>query len=118
LLIDRLSWAATAATVAVMFISVVWLQPMLRTLPPAYGIASAVAGAAASLGVYRLLSTAFLWLFSKGRWLRKLILGKGFIEGTWVGHYKHNDEHFITVEFIEQASGQTRINGREFDATG
>jgi hypothetical protein len=118
MLINRLSQVATAATVAVMFFAVVWLQPILRTFPPTYGLASAVAGAVASVGVYRLLSTAFLWLFSKTLWLRKLILGRGFLEGTWVGHYTRSNDHFITVEYIEQASGQTRINGREFDAAG
>src|SRR5687768_4113558 len=105
MLIDRLSQVATAATVAVMFLAVVWLQPMLQTLPPAFGFASAVAGAVASVGVYRLLSAAFLWLFGRVRWLRRLILGKGFLEGTWVGHYTRNNHHFITVEYIEQASG-------------
>jgi hypothetical protein len=118
MLVDRLAWASTATTVALMFLAVIWLQPLLIRLPVGLGIASALAGAAASLGLYRLLSTALQWIFSKNLWLRKLILGKGFLEGTWVGHYIHNSLHFFTIEHIEQATGQTQINGREFDQSG
>jgi hypothetical protein len=122
MLIDRLSWAATTATVAFMFFAILWLQPMLAAIPTSYGLVGTVTGtitgAVASLGIYRLLSTGLLWLFGKARWIRKLSLGKGFLEGTWVGHYAHSGEHFFTIEHIDQASGQTRINGREFDASG
>lgn len=118
MLIDRLAWAATASTVAVMFFAVVWLQPFISALPLGYGLAGSLAGAAASLGVYRLLSSAFHWLFGKARWIRKLILGKSYLEGTWVGHYVNDGQNFFTVEHIEQSTGQTQINGREFDQSG
>ncbi len=118
MLVDRLSWAATAATVAVMFFALTRLPPMPQAMQPAHGLAAAVAGAVASAGLYRLLSSGFLWLFSRTRWLRKMLLGKGFLEGTWIGHYTSGGAHFITVEHIDQASGQPRINGREFDANG
>lgn len=101
-----------------MFLAVIWLQPLLSGLPLGFGFASALAGAVVSLGVYRFLSAVFQWLFSKSLWLRRLILGKSFLEGTWVGHYVHNQLHFFTIENIDQATGQTQINGREFDQSG
>ncbi|WP_280151730.1 hypothetical protein [Piscinibacter sp. XHJ-5] len=101
-----------------MFFAIVWLQPLIRGLEPVLAAASGVAGAVASLGVYRLLSSAFLWLFGNSLVLRRLILGKSFLEGTWIGHYMHEEEHRFTIEFVDQASGTTVIHGREFDSAG
>ena len=118
MLSDRLSWAATAATVAIMFFAIVWLQPLILAMQATSAIASGLAGAVASVGVYRLLSGALLWLFGKSLYLREIILGKSFLEGTWVGHYTHNDQHRFTIEYVDQSSGATVIHGREFDAKG
>lgn len=118
MLTDRLFWAATVATIAVMFFGIVWLQPLILNLQTSIIFASGLAGALASLGVYRLLSIAFLWFFGKSLYLRKIILGKGFLEGTWIGHYKHEDKHRFTIEYIDQASGATVVHGREFDSNG
>lgn len=115
---DRLSWAATAATVAVMFFAIVGLQPLILALQPLSIVVSGLAGVVASLGVYRLLSSALLWLFGRSLRLRELILGRGFLEGTWIGHYQHQAQHRFTIEFIDQSSGSTVIHGREFDADG
>lgn len=115
---ERLSQASSAATVAAMFFAIVWLQPLLRDLGPSTVLASGIAGALASLGIYRLLSSALLWLFGKSLALRRLILGKGFLEGTWIGHYIHGDVHRFTIEYIDQATGLTVIHGREVDSDG
>lgn len=118
MLTDRIAWAATASTVAVMFLALVWLQPLINALPLGYGLVGTLAAGTASLGVYRLLSSAFISLFGKVRWLRRLILGKGYLEGTWVGHYFHDGQNFFTVEFIDQSTGEPRIHGRELDQSG
>ena len=115
---DRLSWAATAATVAIMFFAIVWVQPLVVAMRTSYVLAGGIAGAIASLGIYRLLASGLLWLFGKSIGLRALILGKGFLEGTWVGHYLHGDQHRFTIEYIDQSSGSTLIHGREFDEAG
>lgn len=115
---DRLSWAATAATVAIMFLAIVSIQPMISSLETSYGIVGAIAAAISSLGIYRLLASALLWLFAKSSSLRALILGKSFLEGTWVGHYIHAGQHRFTIEYIDQTSGSTVIHGREFDQNG
>lgn len=115
---DRLSWMASAATVAIMFFAIILLQPFILTLQPTYIFAGGMAAVIASLGIYRLLAGCLLWIFGKSVFLRKLILGKGFLEGTWVGHYQHAGEHRFTIEFIDQARGTTSVQGREFDAAG
>lgn len=115
---DRLSWMATAATVAVMFFAIVWLQPLILAVRPTYIVAGGIAAALASFGAYRLLAGGLVWLFGKSILLRKHILGRGFLEGTWVGHYLHGDQHRFTIEYIDQATGTTVIHGREFDAVG
>jgi hypothetical protein len=115
---DKLSWAATAATVTIMFFAIVWLKPLVDAAQTSSIIAGGIAGAIASLGVYRLLSSGFLWFFGKSIFLRELILGRSFLEGTWVGHYLHDDQHRFTIEYIDQSSGTTVIHGREFDANG
>jgi hypothetical protein len=115
---DKLSWMATAATVTVMFVAIVWLQPLILELQPGYIVVGGIAATIASLGVYRLLASGLVWLFGKSIQLRKLMLGKGFLEGTWVGHYQDGDEHRITIEYFDQATGTTVVHGREFDAAG
>ena len=115
---DRLSWAATAATVAIMFFAIVWVQPLVLAMQPSYVIVGGIAAAIASLGIYRLLASSLLWLFGKSIGIRSLILGKGFLEGTWIGHYMHGDQHRFTIEYIDQSSGSTVIHGREFDQAG
>lgn len=115
---DRLSLAATTATVAVMFFAIVWLQPLISAMQTSNMVASGIAGAIASLGIYRLLASALLWLFGKSICLRALILGKGFLEGTWVGHHMDGDQHRFTIEYIDQSSGNTVIHGRKFDQDG
>lgn len=115
---DKVSWMATAATVAIMFLAIVWLQPLILALQPTYIVAGGIASAVASLGLYRLLASSLVWLFGKSILLRKLILGKAFLEGTWVGHYLHEDQHRFTIEYFDQATGSTVVHGREFDASG
>jgi hypothetical protein len=101
-----------------MFAALVWIQPLVTALQAPYSFASGVAGVLASLGIYRLLAEGFRWLLRKILWLRRLILGKQFLEGTWVGHYLSNGEHRFTIEFIDQAETVPTIHGREVDAEG
>jgi hypothetical protein len=115
---ERLSMLATGTTVTIMFSSLLWLQPFLTTWSVSYQIAGSVAAGLASVGIYRLLAGGLLWLFQRWQLMRKLMLGRSFLEGTWVGHYVHGGEHRFTVEHIDQSSGETIIRGREFDAAG
>jgi hypothetical protein len=115
---DRLSWLATVATVAMMFAVLTWAQPFIASLRTSYAIASGGGAIVASLGVYRLIADALRWSLRKVLWLRKLVLGRQFLEGTWVGHYLSNGEHRFTIEFIDQAGTVPILHGREVDAQG
>lgn len=59
-----------------------------------------------------------MWFFKQSVKLRALVLGKAFLEGTWVGHYTRCGNHRFTIEYIDQSSGTTVILGREFDEFG
>jgi hypothetical protein len=115
---DRLSWLATVATVTVMFVAIVWLAPLLQAQGSTFVFGGSIAAALASLGVYRLLAIGLVWAFGTSQWLRRRILGNGFLEGTWVGHYAHQGQHRFTIEYFDQTSGATVVHGREFDAQG
>lgn len=118
MLTDQLSKLTTGATVALMFFSLAWLQPYLAQLSTRYLLVGTAASALIAVGVYRLLADGLFWVFKKSQWLRKKILGNGFIEGTWVGHYVRGTEHRFTIERIDQSSGVTVIRGREFGGDG
>jgi hypothetical protein len=81
-------------------------------------IGSLAVGTVASLGLYRAISAALLGVFRRSLWFRRRILGPVFLEGTWVGFLAHGGSHHFTVEWIDQESGETKIAGREFDASG
>ena len=104
----------TAATVAIMFLGIVWAAPYVRSLNPLGTIAAGAAGVLASAAVFRGLAAAFMWLFSKFLLVRKLILGRAFLEGTWVGHSVRDGQDFFTIEYFDQADGSTSIQGRQF----
>ena len=57
-------------------------------------------------------------LFKRVLWLRRLVLGKSFIEGTWAGHYEVGSEDRFTLEFIDQSTGEIIVHGREFSRNG
>lgn len=118
MLTEKLSGYASAATIAVMFFCLVWILPLLTQLATTTALAGVAAGTLAALGVYRAISGALLWCFRQSRTLRKFILGKYFLEGTWVGHYVEGEEHRFTKEFIDQSTGETVIHGREFFGSG
>lgn len=118
MLTDKLTAYASTATIVVMFSCLVWLQPLLEQLATTTAFAGAAAAAIATFGVYRAISSGLLWGFRRIRALRKFILGRNFLEGTWVGHYVEGTEHRFTKEFIDQSSGETVIHGREFFGSG
>jgi hypothetical protein len=111
------SWAAIA-TGAAIFYCVVLLAPFLANVSWLGKASSGVVAALGSFAIYRLILMAFLWVFGKSQWIRKKILGDGFLEGTWVGHYELNGLHRYTIETISQRNADTRVIGREFDHNG
>ena len=71
-----------------------------------------------SLGLYKFLSSAMYSLFAKVQKLRIFLLGDAILEGTWVGHWKHDGKHVYTIETISQKDGETQISGRQIGEDG
>ena len=115
---DRLALISAIFTVLIMFAALVWLQPNLVASTNASKAISGIASALLSFGVYSVTYRMSFWIFSKSIFIRQVILGETYLEGTWVGYYEVNGEPRFTVEVIRQHSGETLISGREFDTNG
>lgn len=115
---DRFGVWATTITVAVMFSLLLWISPLVQPLASAQKMASIGVGVLTSSGVYRLIASILYGLFQRSLFVRRLLLGRDFLEGTWVGFYEHQGQSRYTVEFFDQESGELKISGREFDGSG
>jgi len=114
----RLSSTALFCTVTLMFFAVQFAlnnKSDLLKMPLPTNILTGVGVGITSIGTYQLLTKALLFLFGKSIWLRRKVLGKAYIEGTWVGFYKHGNLNRFTIEFIDQSGEETIVHGREFD---
>lgn len=70
------------------------------------------------MALYRGIASLLFSTFRKNLRLRKFILGAGFLEGTWIEFFPLEDSYHFTIEFFDQESGETKITGRESDASG
>jgi hypothetical protein len=93
--------------VAFIFIGVVLLQPTLVALASQGKLLAGVTTILLSTGIYVFVLRILTWLFGRWQFLRKLVLGRSFLEGTWVGHYVKDGKDLFTIERIDQASGAT-----------
>lgn len=50
--------------------------------------------------------------------LRKLILGKSFFDGTWIGFYRYKNEIHLTYSIYSQSIDEFSIQGWAFDLNG
>jgi hypothetical protein len=115
---DRLASISVSLTVGAMFFIVRELSSVLGMLGlPSYAAVSVV-GLFASAGVYKLIASGLFWLFRKSLFLRRLVLGSAFVEGTWVGHYERQGAHRFTIEVFKQSDGKISMSGREFEESG
>jgi hypothetical protein len=72
-----------------------------------------------SLGLYRFLATILLSLFRKIPYIKKLILGPRYMEGTWVGFFVgHENKIRYLVETFEQDLNELIIRGKVFREDG
>jgi hypothetical protein len=115
---DRFGLLATTTTVGLMFAILIQVAPMLQPLASTTKVASIAISGLSSIGVYRLISSLLYDAFQGSLLLRKLILGKDFLEGTWVGFYKRNGVNRFTIDFFDQESGELTISGKELCDNG
>jgi len=72
-----------------------------------------------SLGLYRALAALLLACFRNSRWVKRLILGPHYLEGTWVGFFiGHEDKVRLFIEVFEQGLSELVIRGRSFREDG
>ncbi len=114
----RIGALAATVTVSLMFLALVALQPALVALAKAGTLLAGAASVLVSAGLYSLVLKLLLWLFARWQLLRKWVLGRAFLEGTWVGHYVTDGLDRFTIEEFSQQTGSTVIVGREFDSVG
>lgn len=98
---------------------VVKLAPVLSTLPWLTLAAGTVATALASAGVYRLLSMILMHILRKNERLKRFILGRAYLHGTWVGWFiGHNNDVRYLVEVFEQDLSGVKTRGMSFTEAG
>lgn len=71
-----------------------------------------------SVGFYKGIYKTILFVCNHVQFFRKLVLGKNFFEGTWVGYYKYKDEIHFSYEIYYQSIEELYIYGRSFDSNG
>lgn len=114
----RIAALAVAATVSGMFFVLLYLVPILRHYGTGIALFASVVAALSGAGLYRAASAALWKSFRTSLTLRKWMLGRNFLEGTWVGHYERGGQSVVTVEFHSQANDIMEINGHEIDTDG
>lgn len=107
---------SSTVTVGIMFVSIMFLQPAVSLLGLPEKLVAAAAAVVGSFGIYRLIASVLNSAYEKFLWVRKTLLGKEFLEGTWVGYYENDGYHNFTIEHFDQSKKLTTIHGREFDA--
>ncbi len=108
-LLKKIGLLSVTVTVVVMYFSILHILPK-TAIHPSLKLAAAVFS---SLIIYRLIGTVLFELFNRWLWLRKLLLGEEFIEGTWVGRIRRTPIEY-TVEEYRYRKGRIEIEGRSF----
>src|SRR6478752_3955580 len=92
-------------TISVMLSLLLFVKPFLEQYNnykmAKYGIAILT-----TMTIYTFLYTGLKFLFDRTLWVKKLILGNSFIEGTWIGSFKNGTKTIYTVEKFEQTYDQ------------
>ncbi len=132
--IERFNLAVTTITVAIMFLVLEYVAPMLQSpavmvkfliwLPflsvDQIALALKIAiTALISVGTYKIISRLLAILFDKIPLLKRYIFGPSYVEGTWIGRfYDSKQAPKITVEHFIQSLGGIVIRGWAFNDDG
>lgn len=90
------------------------LWDVLSSVQPNSVIASLIITFVLSLAFYRAVFKLLLFLSKHMLFIKKLILGKYFFEGVWIGFYTVNDEVEYFYETVEQTFDETVTKGVAF----
>jgi hypothetical protein len=108
----------TTATIAVMFVALTWIVPMVRGLTTFPAIASGIAAVLVSVGIYLLISRGAETLIHHFAPARRWIFGGTYLHGTWVGFFigRAGDKRFM-IEHIDQDLDGIVIKGQSYTDT-
>lgn len=113
-----ISGFAATFTVSAAVLGIGKLRPAIAEMSLLATLGALAGAAIGSLLVYSLILRALTSLFSNVRFIRRLILGKQFLEGTWVGGYYVGADWHVSIEQIDQTGEEISITGRQIDPTG
>ncbi|HXW70324.1 MAG TPA: hypothetical protein VEK34_02595 [Methylocella sp.] len=113
----RIAGYAVAATVTVAVAAIVFVEPYLLNMELQSKIGVWLITLLGSAATYRTISASLWSLFNRSLCVRRIALGRMFLEGTWIGHYVRSGQHIVTVEFYDQKDGELRITGAEINST-
>lgn len=71
-----------------------------------------------SLSFYKLIYNLLSFSSNNCRQIRKIVFGKYYLEGLWIGFYIYNGVAELCYETIEQTLEHTVLKGRGFDMEG
>lgn len=93
--------------------------PLLESKTSTSGFLTILIGIAGSSGIYTGLAKILGALLEHVRPLKKIMLGKYDLQGTWIGMYRARDGWPVyTVEHFEQDLDRLVITGKGFISTG
>lgn len=104
-----------SATVTIMFFLVIYVTPRLSVLGVDSPLLLTIGALISSAGLYRILSLGMRWLMERWEWLKGIVLGPHYMNGTWIGYFNGhtNDKRFMVEHFIQDLEGLV-VTGRSF----
>jgi hypothetical protein len=79
----------------------------------------ALLSGAGGVGIYKLAAKGIEFVMGRSLWVKKILLGAYFVEGTWVGYFigRNKDKRYVVETFEQDLEGLT-IRGRSFSEDG
>lgn len=71
-----------------------------------------------SISFYRIIYKTALLICNENIFLRRIVLGKYFLHGVWVGFYIYRNSPVVYYEIFDQTVETLSITGRAFDIDG
>ncbi|MBE5872928.1 MAG: hypothetical protein E7287_00820 [Lachnospiraceae bacterium] len=104
-----------AVTTAIMYFLWIFINKISPDFIENNGLVANVIAILSSLGFYRLLTSILKGMFEKMRFVRKMLLGDRYLEGTWVGFYiSEMKEVRYLYETYEQSLDDVLICGHSY----
>jgi hypothetical protein len=109
----------TAATVLVMFYFIQHVVPLLTFSPALDQFLKPGVSLLSALGIYKSLASLLLGTVRRWKWVKRLLLGASYMNGTWIGKFQTSaGETIYTVEHFEQTLSSLKIHGQAFHTDG